>query len=736
MATVFYAIGRSAARHRIMVFAGWVAALGIVAVLAVTGGGKTVDDFAVPGTQSAQVAGLLKARLPSLAGAQTQVVFAAPTGHSLHEQTVAVQKALANLRRVPQVTAVSDPLLPQSGSISRYGRYALASVQYSVPSTQIKNATLNDLGPAVAPARDAGVQTQFTGDVYPGSADNGSDAPELIGLIVAFVILLLTLGSALDGMLPIVTALCGVVLGAFLIKALSATIDVSSIVAPLTAMLGLATGIDYSLFICSRHRANVLAGMAVEQSIATAVATAGSAVAFAASMVILALCGLTVAGIPFVTVMVLCAAAGVLISLLAAITLLPALLSVVGMRIIHFSIRRERASAPRAASHPTESAGGTWGRFVIRHRIPALACGLAVLVAVAWPIHSLRLGLPSADSQPTSSTGHKAYALISRGLGAGANAPLSVVADLNGSTHPHAIKQIRLRLASEPGVAHAQIGIVKNHIAVIQVTPTAGPDAKQTTNLVNRIRRQSAVIRTQTGVRVLVGGTTAANIDTSSKLGSALPGFLAIVIALATILLTAAFRTVIVPLKSVVGFLLSSAAGLGAEVAVFQWGWAHKLLHVTPSATSSYVPIILLAIVFGLSGDYEVFLVSRIREAFTRSGDAQDAIQAGLGASLRVVSAAALVMGFVFAAFLILPDVTVKAIGLGLAVAVLLDAFVVRLTLVPAVMSLIGGRFWDKPRWLIRHLPDLDIEGQRLTPAIQPARHVHVASAPAPSRSL
>jgi RND superfamily putative drug exporter len=413
----------------------------------------------------------------------------------------------------------------------------------------------------------------------------------------------------------------------------------------------------------------------------------------------------------------------VLISLLAALTLLPALLSVVGTRITRFSIRRERRTAVQAASDPSRTAGAAWGLFVTRRRIPLLVCGLGILVTVAWPIHSLRLGLPSANTQPTSNTSYKAYKLISRGFGAGANGPLSVVVDLRKTRSPQVTQQIASQLAGEPDVAAAEISVVKNDTAVIQVTPKTGPDADQTKNLVNRIRHQSSTIRAQTGARVLVGGTTAANIDTSSKLGSALPGFLLIVIALAMILLTAAFRTTLVPIKSIIGFLLSAAAGLGAEVAVFQWGWADNLLHVTPSATSSYVPIILLAIIFGLSGDYEVFLVSRIKEAFSRSHDAQHAIRTGTGISVRVISSAALIMFSVFAAFLILPDVTIKAIGLGLAVAVLLDAFVVRLTLVPAVMSLIGTRFWNQPGWLAHRLPDLDIEGQRLTPAPdQPGR--------------
>jgi RND superfamily putative drug exporter len=714
MALFLSRLGRFCARHRRWVLVGWVLLLIVLALLAKAGDGSTIDNFTVPGTQSQQATDLLKARIPALSGTQTQVVFQAPSGKTIVAERSVVEHALSNLRQIKAVTVVSDPFSTTSPAISKDGRYALATVTYSVDKAHMSNSTLDKLDPAVAVARSAGVQTQFSGAVYPGFKDKASEVPEAIGLIIAFVILLFTFGSLAGVLLPLITALFSVAVSAMAVRWLSSGVDVSSIAAPLTAMLGLATGIDYSLFVASRHRANLMQGMEMDDSIGVAVGKSGSAVLFAASTVILALCGLTVIGIPFLSVMALCAAGGVLISLLAALTLLPALLGFAGPHLIHFTIRREQGSAERAAAHPDGTVGAHWARFVVHRRGAALVGGIVLLLVIAIPIHDLQLGLPGPNTQPTSNTGHKAYALIAKGYGVGANAPLSVVVNLEHPTSAGATSQIVSRLAAEPDVVLAKPIAQANHTAVIQVTPATGPNDDRTSDLVTRIRDQAAAIKRQTGAVILVGGTTAANIDTSSKLSSALPVFLIIIILLATILLTLAFRTVLVPVTSVIGFLLSAAAGLGAEVAFFQWGWAHSQLHVTPSQTVSYIPIMLLAIIFGLSCDYEVFVVSRIREAFIRTGDAQEAVKAGTGSSVRVVTAAALIMFCVFAAFLILHNITIEAIGFGLAVAVLLDAFVVRLTLVPAVMSFSGKSFWDRPHWLVRHIPNLDIEGESL----------------------
>ena len=442
---------------------------------------------------------------------------------------------------------------------------------------------------------------------------------------------------------------------------------------------------------------------------------------FAGATVIVALIGLSVVGIPFLMTMGLVAAAAVAVSVLIALTLLPALLGFAGEKVTHFIGSRRKTGrighgervARRSANHPETTAGAAWGRFVTRFRIPVLIGGIALAVVIAIPALQINLGLPSGASQPTSSTARQAYDLISEHFGPGYNGPLLVVAEPVTSVQQDA--GITSRLAKVPGVVSAKPAALQNQTAVIQVIPSTGPTDTATKNLVNQIRGERAQLAGQPGVTLLVGGTTASNIDVSSKLASALPIFLIVVAGLAFILLTFAFRTILVPIKSILGFLLSVLAALGAEVAVFQWGWLDGLLGVTASSvTLSYLPTILVAIIFGLSSDYEVFVVSRIKEDFTRTGDARGAVQRGIGVSVRVVSAAATIMFVIFCAFLTLPLVQVKPIALSFAVGVAIDAFLVRLTLVPAIMAIVGKNFWYHPKWYNRYVPNPDIEGAQL----------------------
>jgi putative drug exporter of the RND superfamily len=679
----------------------------------------------VPGTQSQQALDLLQQRIPAFAGASTQVIIVAPNGARVTDKAITqgIDATLAGFSRdVPQVAAVTNPFT--SKTISANGRAALITVQYTAPVANVKTATLNDLATAAGPARKAGAEVEFGGSVYPGSAVEVSEIPELIGILIGFLILLVTFGVLIAAGLPLVTAIVGVGVGLMGITALASVVTVSSASTALATMLGLSCGIDYALFIASRHRANLMRGMTVEDSVGLAVGTSGSSVVFAACTVIIALCGLTVAGIPFLSVMGLAAAGTVAIALLIAITLLPALLGFAGERVTRFvrlpgtrkrhPLGHAEATARRAASNPRSTAGAAWGRFVIRHRVAALVLGVAFLGTIALPATRLSLGLPTAQTMPASNTGYKSYVLTSEMFGPGDNGPLLVVADLSHTTDKQAPQQIAAILQKEPGVVSAALAVTENDAAVIKVIPSTGPSAAATTALVQRIRADATAIEAKTDAQILVGGTTASNIDTSDKLSSALPVFLIIVAVLALALLTLAFRTILVPLKSLIGFLLSAFAAFGAEVAVFQWGWLKQLFGITPSQTISFLPILMIAIIFGLSSDYEVFLVSRIKEEFTRTGDATQAVEHGTGLSARVVTAAALIMFTVFAAFMTGDNVTIKAIGFSLAVGVLLDAFVVRLTLVPAVMSLVGARIWYHPRWFARRVPDLDIEGARL----------------------
>ena len=717
MSSYLYRLARWSYAHRRVVLTLWlVITVGVIALSSAIGG-KTDDAFTIPGTESQQAQNLLVEKIPALAGGQMQVVFGTKTGPDLDAaaQRAGVERAVTDLEAVPQVVSVRDPY--QSGAVSKDGRIALASVQFSAAVADVRSATLTDVTQAVAPARAAGVEVEYSGTVYPGFQTPASELPELIGLLIALVILLITFGSFVAAGLPILTALIGVGITMMGVTAVASVVNIASAATTVALMLGLSCGIDYGLFILLRHRDNLLRGMAVEDSIALAVGTAGSSVVFAALTVVIALCGLAVVQIPFLTAMGLCAAAAVAIALLLALTLTPAILGFAGVRVAEFfslprrSGRQER-TARRAANEPERTAGAGWARFAVRHRVPVLLGGIVLLGAVALPALDIQLGLPSGSSKPLSNTQRKAYDLLSEGFGPGFNGVLLVVADGVGTTE--AAQPIAAALADVPDVERVTVATASADVAVIQVIPDTGPNDGATAVLVNRIRAGRTAIEAGTGARILVGGATASNIDVSAKLSGALPEFLIVVIGLAFLLLTFAFRTILVPLKSILGFLLSVAAAFGAQVAVFQWGWGAGLLGVTPGETVSFLPILMLAIIFGLSSDYEVFVVSRIHEEFTRNRDARAAVIRGTGQSARVVTSAALIMFTVFLSFMLTDDPTVKAIGFSFAVGVFLDAFVVRLTLVPAAMAVVGARIWYHPRWFALHVPDPDIEGRRL----------------------
>jgi RND superfamily putative drug exporter len=707
----------------------------IVVTLSVLGHGTENNNITIPGTESQNVVNLLKANVPAFSGAQTQVVFAAggqqQVTSAANEQ--AIETAVKQLAKVPQVAQVTNPVLTRS--ISPDGKVALATLLWNTPAANVQDASLSDMQTAAAPAAQAGLQVEYGGAVYPDWNPKVTETPELIGIIIAFFILLITFSSLIAGLLPILSALIGVAITVTGITALAAVFNIATVSTTVAIMLGLSTGIDYGLFILSRHRAQLLAGRPLEESVATAVGTAGSSVAFAGATVIVALVGLSVVGIPFLMTMGLVAAAAVAVSVLIALTLLPALLGFAGEKVTHFigsrrktgRIGRGERVARRSAKQPETTAGAAWGRFISRFRIPALIAVIVVGAIVVIPALHIDEGLPSAASQPTSNTARQAYDLVSEHFGPGYNGPLLVTAE--PVTSAKEVAGITGRLAKVPGVVSAKPAAFQNQTAVIQVIPSTGPTDSATTSLVNQIRGERAQLAGQPGVNLLVGGTTASNIDVSAKLSAALPVFLIVVAALAFVLLTFAFRTILVPITSILGFLLSVVAALGVEVAVFQWGWGDSLLGLTKSSvTLSYLPTILVAIIFGLSSDYEVFVVSRIKEDFTKTGDARGAVERGTGVSVRVVSAAATIMFVIFCAFLTLKLVQVKPIALSFAVGVAVDAFVVRLTLVPAVMSIIGNNFWYHPKWFNRYVPDPDIEGAQLEKRLA-ERKVPAASA-------
>ncbi len=718
MSTYLYRLAHFAFRRRRLVLAIWlIAAIAAIAV-AQASGGKTNDNFTIPGTEAQNASNVLAAKLPAFSGGQSTIVFATTNGSGkVTDPTdkAAIQTAMAKLKSVPQVSSAVDPF--QGQLVSPSGQVALGQVQWSAAATDVKDANLDAVKDAMKPVQAAGVQVEYNGSVYPGWRQEISELPELIGLIIAFIILMITFGAFAAAGMPILGAIIGVVTTLMGITAIASVVTIASASTTVALMLGLSCGIDYGLFVLSRHRTNLLNGMTPEESVPLAMGTAGSSVVFAALTVIIALCGLTVVGIPFLTVMGLSAAASVTVALLIALTLLPAILGFAGTKVAKFTripglgARAERV-ARRSAADPDSPAGARWARFVVRYRIPVLIGGIVLLVVLAIPATKIQLGLPSGASQSKDNTQRKAYDLTTEGFGAGFNGALLIVAQDVSS--PADTQQMATALAKVPDVAQVTPLVAQNGVSLIRVIPKSGPNDGATADLVHTLRDDRAAIEGTTGAHILVGGTTASNIDVSAKLSSALPIFLIVVVGLAFILLTFAFRTILVPIKSILGFLLSMSAALGAQVAIFQWGWGTHIFGITASETISFLPIIMLAIIFGLSSDYEVFVVSRIKEEFTKNGDARRAVQRGTGLSARVVTAAAMIMFSIFVAFMFTNDPTIKAIGFSFAVGVFLDAFVVRLTLVPAVMAIVRSKLWYHPQWFAKYVPDPDIEGQRL----------------------
>jgi RND superfamily putative drug exporter len=506
---------------------------------------------------------------------------------------------------------------------------------------------------------------------------------------------------------PLVTALIGVAIGLLAIYALTSVMDLNSTAPVLATMLGLAVGIDYALFIVSRHRQQLADGLEPAESVARAIATAGSAVVFAGVTVVIALAGLIVVGIPFLSVMGLAAAGTVAIAVLIALTLLPALLGFAGQRAAR---GRKRAAGA--------TVGLRWAQLVTGRPLIAIGAVIVLLVLVATPALNLREGLPDDGTKATNTTERKSYDLLTKGFGPGFTGPLTIAVDSAGKPYPQEITRQAVDLLEKfPGVAAVSKPVANKSgdVAIILVTPTTSPSAEATKDLVGRMRDLAADVRQESGIDAMVTGTTAINIDTSDKLTAALPVFVVLVVGLALILLMLVFRSIMVPLKAVAGFLLTIAAALGAVVWIFQSGNLADVLGVaSTSPIVSFLPILMVAILFGLAMDYEVFLVSRMRESYVHTGQARDATVTGFQASARVVTAAALIMIAVFSGFILDDDVVIKSIGFALAFGVLVDAFLVRMTLVPAVLALLDRRAWWLPKWLDRRLPNLDIEGEKL----------------------
>ncbi|GAA2697892.1 MMPL family transporter [Streptomyces violaceolatus] len=724
MSTLLYRLGRlSFRRRRHFVFA-WVVILAACAFAALSAPAAEDDGFSIPGTESQKAFDLLDERFPggNSEGADARVVFAAPDGQRItaRDHRLAVTEVVDDIAAGPQVKEVPSPFAPET--VSKDGTTAYTTITYDATSDKLTEATREALLDAVQDGRDAGLTVEAGGSAVDGGPEFGG-ITELIGIGVAAVVLFITFRTFVAAGLPLVTALMG--LGAGICLIIAAGVATTTIT--LALMLGLAVGIDYALFIVSRYRTERAEGQSAEEAAGRAMGTAGSAVVFAGATVVIALAGLSVAGVPLLTDMGLAAAGTVVIAVLVALTLLPALLGFFPRAVLP---RTDRAARKRA-SGTKEPAGSRWARFVVRRPLAVLLLSVAGLGIVAVPALDLQLALPGDESLPTSTTQRRAYDTLADGFGPGFNGPLTIVIDARGADDAKAAAdRARKILDTTDGVAEVSPAMFNKaeDTAVLAAVPGTGPTATETKDLVETIRAEADTLEADTGASMVVTGQTALNIDVSNKVTAALLPYLAVVVGLAVLLLMIVFRSVLVPLKAALGFLLSVAAAFGVIVAVFQWGWLAGLLGVAQTGpVMSMMPIFLIGVVFGLAMDYEVFLVTRIREAHVRGEGPAQAVVTGFRHSARVVVAAAVIMIAVFGGFIGLTDSLIKMLGLGLASAVLFDAFVVRMTLVPAALALLGHSAWWIPRWLDRVLPDLDIEGERLTHALE------TGSAPAAS---
>jgi putative drug exporter of the RND superfamily len=720
MASALYRLGRVAFRRRRLVLAVWLALFAAMVAGAMTLSGPTDGSFSIPGTESQRAIDLLQARLPEANGASGRIVFAAPEGEVLGEaRKAAVAAAIADVGNAPGVQAASDPF--DGGLVSDDGRIALSQVSFDVPSDALEKGTLEAVQRAAARAQRAGVQVEFGGDAVIEKGESGIG--EFLGLGVAALVLAITFGSLVAAGLPLLTAVVGIGIGLAGITAATGFVDLSSAVPTLALMVGLAVGIDYALFIISRHRAQLFAGVEPEESAGRAVGTAGGAVVFAGATVVIALAALSVVGIPFLTAMGLAAAATVAVAVLVAITLVPALLGFAGPRLTK---GKNFETGPRATG-PT--LGSRWVGLVTRHRVPAVVVTVLALGAAATPVLDMRLGMPDDSTAAPANTNRKAYDLLSDGFGPGFNGPLTIVVDggERGQVE-RAAGVVARELGHDEDVASVGEPALNpaGNTAIVSLIPRSGPSTQQTKDLVKQIRARAPALEREIGAAVLVTGQTAVNIDVSDRLGAALIPFLAVVVGLAFVLLTIAFRSILVPLTAITGFLLTIGAAFGAVVAVFQKGFAADLLGVAQTAPIiSLLPILIIGILFGLAMDYQVFLVSRMREEHVHGTGPTTSVTEGFRHGARVVTAAALIMAAVFSGFILEHDEIIKSVGLALAFGILVDAFVVRMTLIPAVMALLGERAWWLPRWLDRILPRVDIEGaslERQVPHVPPAR--------------
>ncbi|SJM55155.1 hypothetical protein CZ771_07590 [Actinomycetales bacterium JB111] len=785
MAKWLYRVGTFAARRAWAVLAAWILILVATAGAYFAWAGTLSSSFEVSDIESMDVIDELQESLPDSAGATGTIVVHNPDGPLTEGQEAQVAELAAGITELDDVATVTDPFAVRDSMaeqaaameesaeeiaagqeaaaagapgvdaeeleaqaaqleaaqelagyaegaslISEDGSTALLTVSFTEPMLELADES-----------REAVVEyvedSPIDGAELVPSSDLSMEIPEImgvgevIGVAVAAVLLVVVLGSLIAASFPIITALMGVGIGAMATLSFSGVVQMASVTPILGVMLGLAVGIDYALFIINRHRRQLIAGADVRESIGLANGTAGTAVVFAGSTVILALLALNVVGIPFLGVMGSAGAASVLIAVLVAVTAAPALLGLAGEKVLGRKARAKRAAAIAAASDDdgatsggdvTAEAGPSSGGDVRPMRtwraIVTLVAGVAALAIVAIPALDMRLGLPTGKNEPQGSDAYEAYILTDEEFGEGFGGPLLVTADLPAGLDEAGIAAAQLDVArvlaaQDDVVAVAPIAVAEDgSLAAFQVVPSEGPSSESTTQLVHDLRDLPAV---NGDIELGVAGQAAINIDISEGLQDALPLYLGLVVGLSFLIMMAVFRSLLVPLIATAGFVLSLLATLGVAVAVFQWGWLASLIGVHETGPLlSFLPVILVGVLFGLAMDYQLFLATGMREAYVHGAPARQAVAEGFRAGRRVVTTAALIMIAVFASFITSDSAMIKSFGVGMAMGVLLDAFVVRMLLVPAAMHLLGRSAWWLPRWLDKIVPNVDVEGASL----------------------
>jgi putative drug exporter of the RND superfamily len=731
-------LARWSTTHRKYVVIGWVALLIVVNVFAQSAGTTYSNNFTLPNSDAQRAADLLQSSFPAQAGDRDTIVYEVHSGTVLDPAVKEHMSAMfAQVAKLPHVSAVISPYAGASAgrAISANGKIAFATVVFDKKANLLPKSAPEAVVQTARAAAQPGLEVELGGQAIEMTEQAGFGISTAVGLLAAIVVLLLTFGSLTAMGLPIVTALFGLGSGLGLIALFTHVVDTPNFSSELAAMIGLGVGIDYALFILTRFReAYRTPGATFEdarESVVKAMDTAGRAVLFAGTTVVIALLGMMLLGVDFLYGVAISASIGVLLVMLASLTLLPALLTIAGARVAKLG-RRARAREARTGKKQTAQAGEGWLRWsaLVQRRPWTIAiASTLVMLLIAAPAIALRLGSSDASNDPSSQTTHRAYELLAEGFGEGFNGPLLIAVKLPNAGHEAArqsvnepgspagkaaLEKLHAAIAATPGVVSVAPAKVNpaGDVATITVYPHSSPQAYATTQLVSHLRDDVIPpVEQSTGAKVYVGGVTAGGVDFAAVLGEKLPLFIGVVVLLSALLLMIVFRSLVIPLQAAVMNLLSISAALGVIVVIFQWGWFDGLMGVQPGPIESFIPVMLFAIVFGLSMDYEVFLISRMHERWTQTREHSRAVAEGLALTGRVVTAAAAIMVCVFLSFMLGEDRVIKEFGLSLASAVFLDALVVRCLLLPAVLHLVGERTWWIPAWLDRVLPRLNIEG-------------------------